>query len=126
MTNREFLTAIASATNLDDALVTYAADALAKMDAANEKRRNTPSKTMSANAPLLTAIMDRIISVEPKTASDVANDLGVSTQKASSLLRTLVGAGQIKVTEVKVPKKGNQRAYFVEKDAVVAADEVDE
>ena len=110
MTNREFYTAIVNA-NINDEITSYAEAAIAKMDATNEKRRNTPSKTQIENAPLLETIVSTILTGEPKTASDVATELEVSPQKASALLRSLVVDGRANVTDIKVAKKGTQKAY---------------
>ena len=110
MTNREFYQAIANeAINSD--VIDHAKAALAKMDAANEKRRNTPSKKAVENAPLVEQIVNEILTNEPKTASDVAAELGVTPQKASALLRQVVADGKATVTDVKVPKKGAQKGY---------------
>ena len=110
MTNREFLNAVINA-NIDDETTDYAKSALAKLDATNEKRRNTPSKTQEANAPLMDQIVTSILTAEPKTASDVAGELGVSDQKASALLRAIVANGKAVAQDVKVAKKGTQKAY---------------
>jgi len=110
MTNREFYNAVINA-NVNDEITEYATAALAKMDATNEKRRNTPSKKAVENQPLVDQILAEILTHEPKTASDVAADLGVSVQKASSLLRAIVADGKATVTDVKVAKKGTQKAY---------------
>ena len=57
------------------------------------------------------AIRDNSETNEPKTASDVATELGVTPQKASALLRQVVAEGKATVTDVKVPKKGAQKGY---------------
>ena len=111
MTNREFLNAIANDETLATEIREHAAAEIAKMDAANEKRKNKPSKAATENAPLIAQIVDEILGTEAMTASDVAAVLGVSVQKASSLLRTIVANGQAVATEVKIPKKGTQKAY---------------
>lgn len=110
MTNREFLTAIANGT-MNDEIMDYAKAHIEKLDAANEKRRNTPSKKAVENQPLVDQIVNEILNDEAQTASDVAAILGVSTQKASALLRAAVAAGNAVSTEVKIPKKGVQKAY---------------
>lgn len=110
MTNREFYNAIITAA-INDEVIEYAKAQIAKLDATNEKRRNTPSKTQEANAPLMAQIVDTILTAEPKTASDVADVLGVKVQKASALLRALVANGKASVQDVKIPKKGTQKAY---------------
>ena len=111
MTNREFLNAIANNETLTDEIREHTTAEIAKMDAANEKRKNKVSKKAEENAPLIAQIVDEILGTEAKTASDVAEVLGVSVQKASSLLRTIVANGQAVATDVKIPKKGTQKAY---------------
>lgn len=110
MTNREFYEAIVNGT-INDEVTAHAQSALEKMDATNEKRRNTPSKTAIENQPLIDTIVGGILTAEPKTASDVAAELGVSVQKASALLRAIVADGKATVSDVKVAKKGTQKAY---------------
>lgn len=110
MTNREFYNAIINGI-VNDEVIAFAQGALDKMDATNEKRRNTPSKTAIENQPLIDTIVGTILTAEPKTASDVAAELGVSVQKASALLRAIVADGKATVSDVKVAKKGVQRAY---------------
>ena len=110
MTNREFLTNIANGT-ITDAEKAFAEERLAKIDATNEARKNKPSKKAVENAPLLDQIVNEVLSAEAVTAATVAETLGVSVQKASHLLRALVDDGRAVVTDVKVPKKGTQKAY---------------
>ena len=111
MTNREFLNAIATNETLAEEIRTHAEAEIAKMDAANEKRKNKVSKKAEENAPLIEKIVTEVLNSEPVTASDVAAELGVSVQKASSLLRTIATAGNANVTDVKIPKKGTQKGY---------------
>ena len=109
MTNREFLTAVSTGA-ITDEVVAHATEAIAKLDAANEKRKNKPSKTAEANAPIVEAITG-VLTAEPMTASDIATAVGVSTQKASALLRQLVASGVAVQSEVKAPKRGVVKAY---------------
>ena len=109
MTNREFLTAVSTNAVTED-VIAYAAAQLVKMDEANEKRKNKPSKTAEANAPILESITG-ILTAEPQTATDIAGLVGISTQKASALLRQLVASGAAVQSEVKVPKRGIVKAY---------------
>lgn len=109
MTNREFFTAVANG-NVTEEVIAHASAAISKLDAALEKRKNTPSKKDVENAPILEAITNAL-TTEPVVAADIATAVGISTQKASSLLRKLVASGVATVTEVKVPKKGVQKAY---------------
>lgn len=118
MTKREFYTAIMNG-EIDEQVKLFAATELEKMDAANEKRRNTLSKKAQENLPLFEKIMNEILDDEPKTATDVATVLEVSVQKANGLLRRLADEGKINKVDVKIKGKGTQKAY----SKVEAADE---
>lgn len=116
MTNREFLTAIANSTNLPSDLTDFATDQIAKMDARNEARKasSKPSKTAIANEPIKASIMAFLSQqTEPTIACTIAEGVGISTAKASSLLRQLVESGKVVKSEVKIPKKGKTAAYAV-------------
>ena len=110
MTKREFYTAIMNG-EIDEQVKLFASEELEKMDAANEKRRNTLSKKAQENLPLLQQIIDEILTEEPKTATDVAAVLEVSVQKASGLLRRLVEEGKAAKVDVKIKGKGTQKGY---------------
>lgn len=112
MTKREFYTAIMNG-EIDEQVKLFASEELEKMDAANEKRRNTLSKKAQENQPLLRLITDEILGDEPKTATDVAAVLEVSVQKASGLLRRLVEEGKAAKVDVKIKGKGTQKAYML-------------
>lgn len=109
MTNREFYTAVANG-NITEEVIAHASTAITKLDAALEKRKNAPNKKDAENAPILEAITNAL-TTEPVVAADIAAMVGISVQKASSLLRKLVASGVATVTEVKVPKRGTQKAY---------------
>lgn len=110
MTKREFYEAIVKA-EVNEEIKEFAKEAIAKLDAANEKRRNATSKKAAENAPLNERILNEILGHEPKTAADVAAVLEVTVQKASSLLVGLAKAEKIKSEDVKIPKKGKQKGY---------------
>ena len=126
MTNREFYTAIAANETLTDEIRTHATEQIAKLDATAEKRKGKVSKAdqekRDANAALAKHIAETILSTEPKTATDVAAVLTaeagegadpVKVQKASYLCRLAVEMELAAQTEVKIPKKGTQKAYTV-------------
>ena len=115
MTKREFYTAIMNG-EIDEQVKLFASEELEKMDAANEKRRNTLSKKAQENLPLLQKITDEILTDEPKTATDVAAILKVSVQKASGLLRRLVEEGKAVKVDVKIKGKGTQKGYTLPMD----------
>ena len=111
MTNREFLTAVANLANISEELKNEATARIEKLDASNEARKNKPSKKATENAPIMDQIVNEILTAEAQTASTIAEAAGISVQKASALLRQLVESGSATVTEVKIPKKGTQKAY---------------
>lgn len=117
MTNREFLTAIANS-SLSDDLTAYAAEQIVKLDMRNaarkEKQSSKPSKTAIENEPIKASIMEFLSAQsEPMIAADIAENVGITTAKASSLLRQLVESGAVVKSEVKIPKKGKTAAYAV-------------
>ena len=113
MTNREFYTAIANG-SINDEVIAHATASLEKMDAANEARKNKPSKKALENAPIVEQIVNTVLSTETAmTAGQVAEAVGISTQKASALLRSIVADGRATVTDVKVPGKGTNKAYIL-------------
>lgn len=110
MTKREFLKVIVES-EMAAEVVEFAKAELVKMDEALEKRKGMTSKKEKENAPLREQIFTEVLTNEWMTASAVAEAMGFSTQKASSLLRQLVKEGGVEVSEIKVPKKGTQKAY---------------
>lgn len=123
MTNREFYTAIAENETLTEEIRTHATEAIAKLDATAEKRKGKVSakdqEKRDANAAMAAHIAETILTTEAKTATDVAEILTaeagepVKVQKASYLLRLAVTMGLANATEVKIPKKGTQKAYTI-------------
>ena len=111
MTNREFLIAVSACESCSEEVREHATNAIAKMDATNEARKNKPSKKSEENAPILEQIATEILTSEAQTASTIAEAAGISVQKASALLRQIVAEGKATVTDVKIPKKGTVKAY---------------
>ena len=123
MTNREFYNLIATNETLDAEVRAHAEEQIAKLDAIAEKRKGKVSKAdaekREANIALANHIAETILTSEAKTATDVAAVLTeetgeeVKVQKASYLCRLAVELGLASVTEVKIPKKGTQKAYTI-------------
>ena len=122
MTNREFYTAItAENATITEEMIAHATTQLAKLDATAEKRKGKVSKAdlekRAANEALARHIAADILTTEAKTATDVAAILTeeageeVKAQKASYLCRLAVKLELANETEVKIPKKGSQKAY---------------
>lgn len=109
MTKREFYVAIANG-EMNDEVKATAAEYIAKMDEANEKRKSTLSKKQEENEAVKVEMLTHL-DTEPKTATTIGELMGISTQKASALLRQLVNDGKATATEVKITGKGKQKGY---------------
>lgn len=113
MTNREFYEAIINGINTEE-IRTHASEAIVKLDARNARKSSKPTKTQTENIPVKNAICEFLKNRnEVCTASAVAEGCEISVQKASALLRQLVGEDVLTVEDVKVPKKGLQKGYRV-------------
>ena len=110
MTNREFYNSIINNT-ISAEVVAMAKAELDKLDARNEKRRNTPTKVQEANVGVKEAIKGYLATVKSALASEIATACGVSTQKVSALCKQMVENSEIKVADVKVKGKGTLKAY---------------
>lgn len=106
MTRREMFEAIVNG-NITDEVVNMAVKEIAKMDERNARRKSKPSKNAVANEPIKAHILEVLTDV-PMTATEVAQKVEISTQKASALLRQIEG---LAVTEVKVKGKGKVKGY---------------
>ena len=116
MTNREFFVSI-SAGNLTEDCIAHATEALSKMDAANAKRKSTPSKTSVANEPIKAALLT-LLTENPNTQyteNELGTALEVTHNKAGSLVRQLVAEGKAVSTEAKFPKVGRRKVYSLAK-----------
>lgn len=113
MTEREFLTAVLAIADLPENLVTYATEGIAKLDARNDKRKNTQTKAQKENEGVMTAIVDHLTANGSDVASSIGTALGISTQKASALCKLLVDGGKLTVAEVKVKGKGTVKQYSI-------------
>lgn len=112
MTNREFFMGIASMTNIDPELVAHAEMELEKLNKRNAARAAKPSKSQKENEPVKAEILNFFEENEGfHVASEISTTLGISVQKASALCRQMVEEEKLTVKEVKIPKKGKQKAY---------------
>ena len=113
MTKREFLQAVIKET-ANEELRAYAENEITKLDERNHARSSKPSKTQLENEPIKAAIVEFLTGKDWTVASVVGEALEISTQKASALCRQLVDDNTLVETEVKIPKKGKQKAYMVQ------------
>lgn len=106
MTRREMFEAIVNG-NITDEVVNMALHEIDKMDERNARRKNKPTKNALANEPIKAQILE-VLTDTPMVASAVAEAVGITTQKASALLRQIDG---LTVTEVKVKGRGKVKGY---------------
>ena len=125
MTKIELMRAIVEGATVTAEMAEKAAEIIAADEAAKEKRKGKGSEKdaakRAANEEMAKHIAADILGAEAKTATDVAEALTaeqedpdadpVKVQKASYLLRLAVTMGLAAQTEVKIPKKGTQKAY---------------
>ena len=112
MTRREMFEAIVNG-NITDEVVNMALHEIEKMDERNARRKNKPTKNALANEPIKAQILE-VLTDTPMVASAVAEAVGITTQKASALLRQIDG---LAVTEVKVKGKGKVKGYALAQGA---------
>lgn len=112
-TKREFFKGIVEGATITAEQAAFAAKEIAALDKRNEKRKATPSKAAIANEPIKADIVKLLTEKGVGVASSVAEDLGITTQKASALLRQLTEEGVLVADEVKIPKKGKVKAYKI-------------
>ena len=118
MTKREFFNeviAVIDGTSEVDVLELkeFAKAEIVKLDERNANRSSKPTKAQIENEPIKEKILEILSTGERMVASAIAERLEISTQKASALCRQLVESKKLKVEDVKIPKKGKQKAYMI-------------
>lgn len=109
---REFYNAvIANETNTEE-VREHAQNELAKMDAQNEKRRNTPSKKAQENEVLANELLTKMEQNTVYTSAQVGEMMGgIHSSKATAILKVLIERNTVKcVGEVK-GKSGKVKGY---------------
>ena len=109
MTKREFFEAVISA-NISEELTTEAQNYIAKLDSANEKRKGKTSKAAAENAIVRQTILEALTH-EPILGTELAEEVGLSTNRVIGLMRQAVRDGSVTATKVKVTGKGERIAY---------------
>lgn len=118
MTKREFLNEViavidgTSEVNVLE-LKEFAKAEIVKLDERNANRSSKLTKTQIENESIKEKILEVLSTGERMVASAIAERLEISTQKVSALCRQLVESKKLKVEDVKIPKKGKQKAYMV-------------
>lgn len=126
MTKREFFVN-AAAGEMTEEMMTFAAEQLVKMDETLAKRKGKISEKeqakRDANEALARRVVAEILGAEAKTATDIAAEMNVlmpevlekpaNAQKASAVMKKAMELDLVVQSEVKIPKKGTQKAYTV-------------
>lgn len=124
MTKREFFAAVATG-EMTEELKTFAAEQLTKMDAQLAARKGKVSEKeqakRDANEALARRVAAEILGAEGKTATDIAAEMNekmpemlekpATPQKGTTIGLLCVKLGLATQTDVKIPKKGSQKAY---------------
>ena len=117
MTNREFFDAIKNGT-VNEEVIAHATAEIDKMNARNEKRATTPSKTAIANEPIKAQILEFLTEKDEQILTSVIGEaVEVSTAKAAALCKQLAEEGKIVSEEKKVPKIGKRKVWSIKKDS---------
>ena len=122
MTEREFLTKVLAIKGIAQELADYANEGIAKLDARNDKRKNTQTKVQKENEGVMNTIVETLTANGAMVASEIATAIGISTQKASALCKLLVDGDRVQVADVKVKNKGTLKQYSI---AEVVAETID-
>lgn len=126
MTKREFFVK-AAAGEMNEEMMTFAAEQLVKMDETLAKRKGKVSEReqakRDANEALARRVVAEILGAEAKTATDIAAEMNAlmpevlekpaNAQKASAVMKKAMELDLVVQSEVKIPKKGTQKAYTV-------------
>jgi Fic family protein len=111
MTNREFYTAIISNPNVEKDYKDYAQAEIDKLDARNDKRKNTQTKTQKEDEPIAKAIVEALADGE-KFGVDLATMLGYSTNKINGVALNLVNEGVLVKSKKKKDGKGELKTVY--------------
>ena len=126
MTQRNFYENVIAA-NLSNEMTEFAQSMIDKLDKKNESRRTTKSKNQVANDERKAKILSAMTANTVYTAGIIATDFGISTQRASALLKQLAESGNLEVIEGYKTSKGKVKGYklIVEKTDEAETDETE-
>lgn len=110
MTARNFYTLVSNGT-VNEEIKAYAAEAIRKMDEANEKKKGTMTPSQKENLVFKQRILDVLKGKDYTIAATIAKLVEISPNKASALCRQLVADGALVASEVKNEKKNKVKAY---------------
>ena len=112
MTKREFFEQVQNGV-ITEEMKAFATKEIKAMDERNAKRSTKPNAKQIENEAIKERIIETFTGKEKALASAIGETMGISTNKASALCRQLVAEKRMTVEDIKVPKKGIQKAYTV-------------
>ena len=110
MTMKQFLTAVIEMTDKPE-LVEFAKAKLEKLDEKNSKRRTTLTSAQKATIQVVTSYASSLAKGEVVTSAIVSAALGVTSQRATALLKKGVELGFFAETEPVKGKSGKVKGY---------------
>jgi predicted transcriptional regulator len=118
MTNREFLNGIIANETLTENFRTHAQTMLNAIDKRNNARIEKPSKTQISNEPIKASVFELLTAKGKMISSEIATALEITTNKASAICLILEKEGTIGSEEIKIPKVGKRKAYFLKENSI--------
>jgi len=112
MTRREFMEMVIAETANEEIKV-FAENEIEKMDKANQRRSEKRAERKAENEPIKEKIFEVLQCEDVTLASEVAEKVEISTQKASALLRQMADDGKITSEDVKIKGKGKKKGYKI-------------
>jgi hypothetical protein len=116
-TNRQGFNAVVNG-NITDEVIAWAKGEIEKLDKKNAKRKTANGEIKADNKPIAEAIL-KALEGGSMVSANLAQVVGVSTQKVNGVAGEMVKLGMLDKFKVKVKNKGEVTAY-----ALVATDVV--
>lgn len=115
ITAREALESILSGIITED-VAAWAAKEIAAIDARNAKAKEKAAEKREADLPLLNALMEALPldEADAMSAAELGTQVGITTAKASALMKRIVADGAAGSVEIKSKAKsgGKCKGYF--------------
>ena len=109
MTQRTFAEAVIAGKITED-VIDYAQGMIDKLDARAHKDAEKREAKRAEQKPLLEQI-EKMLTSEPMTTSDIASAIGMSSPKTTHLCKALVTDGVAIQVDVKVAGQGTRKGY---------------
>lgn len=124
MTNREYLVKVLALANGNEEMTNETNARIAKLDAANAKKKTTQTKTQKENEPIAQAILEALAN-GAMISTDLANAIGQTVPKTNGVAGVLWKEGKLTKAKVKVKGKGEQTEYALAVEVEVETEDTD-